>query len=87
LTFDPTGLCAFGYRLADTAKRTSQDLNECDSLVFTRKKRVLSSATQAGKSSSMAVRGLWCDWVDRWVVLYDITTVVVEQGPFNFGAV
>ena len=30
---------------------------------------------------------LWCDWVDRWVVLYDITTVVVQQGPFNFGAV
>ena len=34
-----TVLCvASGYRLADTAKRTSQDLKECDSLVFTRKK-------------------------------------------------
>ena len=39
LRFGPTMLCASGYWLvARTAKRTSQDLNECDSLVFTRKK-------------------------------------------------
>jgi hypothetical protein len=82
-------LCASGYRLANTAKRTSQDLNECDSLVFTRKKGFCPQPLKQGNPQAWQCVDyiLWCDWVDRWVVLYDITTVVVQQGPFNFGAV